>query len=68
MADWYEIKSIELEDYNGEKQTCPVAMMLPLFKRTESRAPRYIEDKWLKWCRDIYRREWVKIKLIIKYI
>lgn len=68
MSEFYAIESIRLTDYDGRTQECPVAQLLPMFQRTENRAPRFVEDKWLKWCNQIYRHTWTNIKLVIRYL
>lgn len=68
MAAFYAIESIKLKDYDGNTQVCPVSLIMPLFRRTESRAPRFIEDKWLDWCNRLYGHKFTNIKLVIKYI
>jgi len=68
MAAFYSVDKIQLEDYDGHKQECPVALILPLYQRTESRPPKMVEDKWLEWCNQAYQHTWVKIKLVIKYL
>lgn len=65
---FYEVVSIKLEDYDGNKQVCPINLILPLFRRTESKPVRLIEDKWLKICNGIYQKSFTKIKIIIKYL
>lgn len=68
MGAFYSIESIRLEDYDGMKQECPVALLLPLFHRTENKPPRFVEDKWIEWCNQVYQHQWTKIKLVIKYL
>lgn len=68
MGAFYAIESIKLTDYDGHRQDCPVSMLLPLFKRTESKAPRFVEDKWLRWCNQVYEHNWTNIKLVIRYL
>ncbi len=68
MAGWYAIKSIRLEDYDGQVKICPLGQILPLCLRTENRPVRLIEDKWLNWCSKVYAHNWTKIKIVIQYL
>jgi len=68
MGAFYAIESIRLMDYDGKKETCPLNAFVPLFQRTESRPPRFVEDKWLQICNRLYDHQWNNIKLIIRYL
>jgi len=67
---FYAIESIKLTDYtNGFTQTVSVKDILPLFLRTESKAPRYVEDRWIRWGRQITDyQNWTNICMVVKYI
>ena len=68
MAGWYAIKSIRLEDDNGQVLICPLGQILPLFLRTENKPVRLIEDKWLEWCSRVYAHQYTKIKIITQLL